>query len=311
VARAWGTGDIADLRGRTAVVTGANSGLGNATAAALAAHGASVVLACRNAERAAAAQAEMRARLPEADVTVRLLDLADLGSVRRFAGSYEEKGIDLLVNNAGVMAVPHRLTADGFELQFGTNHLGHYALTGLLLPALLRCPAPRVVTVSSVMHVGGRIDFGDLQHDRHYRKWGSYTQSKLANLLFAFELDRRAKGARSSLVSLAAHPGYAATNLQAAGPWMEGKAIVARAIEATNRVVAQSAATGALPVLYAATTEGLRGGEFVGPHLWMWGHPAPAWCSPAARNQDAGRRLWEVSEGLTGVSFDALGPGAC
>jgi NAD(P)-dependent dehydrogenase (short-subunit alcohol dehydrogenase family) len=302
----WGSDDLGDLHGRTAIVTGANSGIGYATALALAGHGVSVVLACRNPERAATAQASIRGEFPGADVSAGSLDLADLASVRKFASTHAEGRVDILVNNAGVMAIPHRLTADGFEMQFGTNHLGHFALTGLLLPALLRSSAPRVVTVTSVMHILGKVDFADLQHERRYNRWGPYTEAKLANLLFAFELDRRARSAGSALLSLAAHPGYAATNLQATGARMEGRALVARATEAATRVVAQSAAAGALPVLYAATAPGLHGGEFVGPHLWMWGHPAPAWCTPAARDQDAARHLWEVSEQLTGVAFEAL-----
>ena len=305
----WGPTDIGDLHGRTAIVTGANSGLGFETARALALHGASVVLGCRNADRAAEAQGRIRTEFPGADVTVGPLDLADLASVQSFASTYAGARVDLLVNNAGVMAIPHRLTADGFEMQFGTNHLGHFALTGLLLPALLRSPAPRVVTVSSFMHVFGTIDVTDLQHERRYRRWGSYTQAKLANLLFAFELDRRARSGRSALLSLAAHPGFAATNLQATGPRMDGQVLVARAIEVTNRFVAQSAANGALPVLYAATAPRVHGGEFFGPHLWMWGHPTQAWCTPAARNAEAARRLWEASEQLTGVTFDALSAG--
>ncbi len=306
----WGATDIGDLHGRTAVVTGANSGLGYRISLVLAAHGASVVLACRHAERAEAAQRAIRSEVPNAAVTVGSLDLADLASVRRFASTYSAERIDLLVNNAGVMAIQHRLTADGFEMQFGTNHLGHFALTGLLLPALLRCRAPRVVTVSSLVHVVGKLDFNDLQHERRYGKWGSYAQAKLANLLFAFELDRRARSVGSSLLSLAAHPGYAATNLQATGPRMAGKAFVAQVIEVMNSVVAQSAARGALPTLYAACAPGLHGGEFIGPHLGMWGSPARAWCTPRARNEEAARRLWEVSEQLTGVTFDALAAGS-
>jgi len=304
----WPRLDFGDLHGRTAVVTGANSGLGFATSLALAAHGASVVLACRNADRAATARAEILAQLPHSDLQLAMLDLADLASVRRFARSYADKRIDLLVNNAGVMAIPHALTADGFEMQFGTNHLGHFALTGLLLPALLRRPGSRVVTISSSVHAAGRINFDDLQHERRYRKWGSYAGAKLANMLFAFELDRRAKSARRPLVSVAAHPGFVATNLQGAGFRMEGKALVAEAVDVACRVLAQSTDAGACSTLYAATAPGLHGGEFIGPRLVLWGHPARAWCTPAARDERAARRLWELSEQLTGVTFDALGP---
>ena len=306
----WGVDDIGDLHGRKVVVTGANSGLGYQTALALARHGASVVLACRNAERADAALSDIRAEVADADLKVAAVDLADLASVRRFAETSSGEELDVLVNNAGVMAIPHRVTADGFEMQFGTDHLGHFALTGLLLPALLRRPASRVVTVSSFAHVMGRIDFDDLQGERRYGKWAAYGQAKLANLLFAFELDRRAKASGVGLLSVAAHPGYAATNLQTTGPKMEGRAFMTRANQMANQVFAQSASAGALPILYVATAPGLRGGEFFGPNLWMRGHPAPAWRTPAARNQETALRLWTVSEQLTGVSFDLVRPPA-
>jgi NAD(P)-dependent dehydrogenase (short-subunit alcohol dehydrogenase family) len=304
----WRLDDLGDLRGHTAVVTGANSGLGYETTLALAEHGASVVLACRSPERASLAVERIRAKVPHSVVTVGLVDLADLASVHRFADSLAGTSLELLVNNAGVMALPHLLTADGFEMQFGTNHLGHFALTGRLLAALLRTPSPRVVTVSSLAHVFGRMAFEDLQHEHHYRRWVAYGQAKLANLLFAFELDRRAKVAGARLVSVAAHPGYAATNLQTAGPRMEGNAWLTRVAEIGNRLVAQPASLGAEATLCAATAPGLRGGEFIGPRLGMWGHPAQAWCTPAARNEANARRLWTVSEQLTGVTYDALGP---
>ena len=191
--------------------------------------------------------------------------------------------------------------------RFGTNHLGHFALTGLLLPTLLRSPDPRVVTVSSFMHVFGRLHLDDLQHERRYHRWTAYAQAKLANLLFAFELDRRAKAAATGLISVAAHPGYAATNLQTAGPRMEGQRWLVRVAETGNRLVAQPAGVGAKPILYAATAPALRGGEFIGPQLLMWGHPSRAWCTPLARDRRGARRLWAVSEELTGVEFEALG----
>jgi NAD(P)-dependent dehydrogenase (short-subunit alcohol dehydrogenase family) len=304
----WTLDDLGNLSGRTAVVTGANSGLGYETALALAEHGASVVLACRSPERASLAVERIRAKVSHAVLTVGLLDLADLASVQRFADTLAGTSLDLLVNNAGVMALPHLLTADGFEMQFGTNHLGHFALTGRLLAALLRSPSARVVTVGSLAHVFGRMDFEELQHKHRYRRWVAYGQAKLANLLFAFELDRRAKVAGAGLVSVAAHPGYAATNLQTAGPRMEGNAWLTRVAEIGNRLVAQPASIGAEATLYAATAPGLRGGEFIGPRLGMWGHPARAWSTPAARNEANARRLWTVSEQLTGVTYAALGP---
>jgi NAD(P)-dependent dehydrogenase (short-subunit alcohol dehydrogenase family) len=302
----WNAGDIGDLSGRSAVVTGANSGLGYFTALELARHGAEVTLGCRNQAKGIEAADGIR---KETDQTVMVgsLDLADLSSVRRFATDYvqDHNGLDILVNNAGVMAIPHARTIDGFEMQFGTNHLGHFALTGLLLPAMLSRPA-RVVTVSSIAHVVGHIDFDDPQHERSYSKWLAYGQAKLANLLFAFELDRRAKAAGSSLVSAAAHPGYAATNLQAAGPTLAGRPLQAQAMERLNRIIAQPAAQGALPSLYAATAPGVLGGEFYGPHLAMRGYPAKSPAMPAAHNKESARRLWDLSERLTGVTFAAL-----
>jgi NAD(P)-dependent dehydrogenase (short-subunit alcohol dehydrogenase family) len=304
----WTTADLPDLHGKTAIVTGANSGLGYQTVLALAGAGAHVVLACRNQAKGADACDRIRAGQPDADLELASLDLADLASVRRFAADFAEAhgGLDLLINNAGVMAIPHQRTADGFDMQFGTNHLGHFALTGLVLPSLLARPGARVVTVSSIMHVVGRINFADLQHERSYSKWVAYGQAKLANLLFAFELDRRAQGARVELISAAAHPGYAATNLQATGPMMAGKAAQARFMTSLNSIVAQSDASGALPTLFAATATDVHGGEYFGPELWVRGAPTRAWSMPWARNRAVAARLWDVSQELTGVAFDKL-----
>jgi NAD(P)-dependent dehydrogenase (short-subunit alcohol dehydrogenase family) len=211
-------------------------------------------------------------------------------------------GLDLLVNNAGVMASPYRTTADGFESQIGTNHLGHFALTGLLMDALLARPEPRVVTVSSTAHRTAQIDFDDLQSERSYKRWRAYGQSKLANLLFSFELDRRAREAGMPLRSIAAHPGYSATNLQFAGPTALHERVV---MAVTNRLIAQSADMGALPTLYAATVPELEGGSYVGPDGFMEGrgHPKLVRARRAAYDTDAARRLWETSEELTGVHF--------
>lgn len=297
MASRWTAADIPDQTGKTAVVTGANSGLGASIARDLAHAGASVVLACRN-----TAKGEQIARDIGPGARVEQLDLADLASVRSFAARTDST-VDILINNAGVMAPPRRLTADGFESQFGTNHLGHFALTGLLLEKLLAAPAPRVVTQASGAHRIGRINFDDLQGERRYNNWLAYGQSKLANLLFAFELQKRAAG--TSLESIAAHPGYAATNLQFAGPahWYE-KATMAIA----NRVIAQSADMGALPALYAATAPDVPGGAFVGPDQFFEqrGYPHLVTAAGKAYDQDAAARLWEVSEELTGVrySFD-------
>jgi NAD(P)-dependent dehydrogenase (short-subunit alcohol dehydrogenase family) len=305
----WSAADIPDLAGRTAVVTGANSGLGYHTALELARHGAQVVLACRDQGRGAQALDRLTAEVPDANARLAALDLADLGSVRRFAGSAAvPHALDLLVNNAGVMALPRRQTADGFEMQFGTNHLGHFALTGLLLSRLLARPGARVVTVSSTAAQLGRIDFDDLNAERHYRGWQVYCQSKLANLLFTLELQRRAAVARVDLVSVAAHPGYAATNLQATGPRMAGRRLPELVMTVTNRLFAQSAAMGALPTLYAATEPAVAGGSYLGPAgpFQQRGHPRLVSMGRAATDPDTARRLWEVSEALTEVRYPAL-----
>jgi len=310
----WTVADIPDQHGRLAVVTGANSGLGFQAALALARAGAHVILAARDASRGEAALGRLRASASGADVELMALDLADLSSVRDFAGAFDERHdhLDLLVNNAGVMALPYRRTADGFEMQLGTNHLGHFALTGLLLPRLLAGSAPRVVTVSSGAHRLGKIRFDDLQGERRYRKWLAYGQSKLANLLFTFELQRRAEAAGTPLRSVAAHPGYAATNLQVAGPRMENSRVGERLNELANRVLAQPDSQGALPPLYAATVPELPGGSYVGPDgpFEARGHPQRVEASGAAKDQATARRLWEVSEELTGVRYDFAPTGA-
>ncbi len=304
MASGWTAAQIPDQSGRAAVVTGANSGLGLVTARELARAGASVVLACRNLEKGERALSELRAAAPPAQARLEPLDLADLRSVRAFAQrlSAEQQSLDLLINNAGVMAPPRRLTADGFESQLGTNHLGHFALTGLLLGLLCRAAAPRVVTVSSSAHRLAKIKFDDLQLERHYNRWLAYGQSKLANLMFCFELQRRASAAGSPLRSLAAHPGYAATNLQFAGPAkFYEKALMALG----NKLYAQSAEMGALPTLYAATGLDLPGGTFVGPDGIGEGrgHPQIVTASGKAYDEHAWRRLWETSGELTGVDF--------
>ncbi len=305
MAARWTAADIPDQTGRVAIVTGANSGLGLATARELARGSAGVVLACRSEEKASGAMHSIRNVVPSADLTVGMLDLSDLGSVRAFAESFVAPGrsLDLLINNAGIMAAPRGLTKQGFESQFGTNHLGHFALTGLLLPALLRAPAPRVVTVSSTMHRGGKMNFDDLNGERKYSRWGAYSQSKLANLMFCFELQRRATEAGSALLSMAAHPGYAATNLQFAAP----DRFYERAyMWLGNRLIAQSADMGALPTLYAATVPDLPGGTYVGPggRTEQRGYPKVVGAAGKAYDEQAWRRLWEISEELTGVHYE-------
>ena len=286
--------DVPDLTGKTAIVTGASSGIGLATAKALVAHGARVILAVRDEAKGRNAAKAMPG---PGGAEVAVLDLASLDSVRAFARDWSRQPVDLLINNAGVMIPPLSRTADGFELQFGTNHLGHFALTNLLLPNV----TGRVVTVSSSAHRYGRIDFDDLNWERRrYRAWRAYGQSKLANLLFTAELQRRLTEAGSPVLSMAAHPGYAATNLQSHS---DSRLMEFAMGTLGNRLVAQDAASGALPTLYAATAE-LPGNTFAGPSGFggLRGAPAPCARSKAASDAEVARRLWQVSESLTGVT---------
>jgi len=297
----WTAADIPDLSGRVAIVTGANSGLGLITARELARRGAEVVVACRSVAKGAAAAADIKAATGGPAPRISQLDLGSLDSVRRFAGEFSDQRVDLLVNNAGVMMTPRMVTIDGFELQLGTNHLGHFALTGLLLPSLERGDSSRVVTVSSNEHKGGRLDFDDLQQEAGYSPRGAYQRSKLANAVFAIELDRRLRALAAPVMSVFAHPGYSATNLQSSGPTGVAKALMA----ISNRVVAQSADRGALPTLYAATAAAVEGGQYFGPDgiAEMRGFPTRTKAIPEAYDQATGTRLWEVSEELTGVSY--------
>jgi NAD(P)-dependent dehydrogenase (short-subunit alcohol dehydrogenase family) len=291
--------DIPDMTGRTVIVTGANSGLGLETAKAFAHAGAHVVLAVRNEAKGRGAAGT----LPSPGTKeIRLLDLASLDSVRAFARDWSGQPVDLLINNAGVMIPPLSRTADGFESQFGTNHLGHFALTNLLLPSMRE--TGRVVTLSSGVHQVGRIDFDDLNWERRkYRRWPAYGQSKLANLLFTAELQRRLTEAGSKVLSMAAHPGWAATNLQA----QSGSRLMDFALGTGNRLLAQDAARGALPTLYAAVAD-LPGNTFVGPSRLGGLRPPPASCprSKAATDEATARRLWDVSEQLTGTTFPPI-----
>jgi NAD(P)-dependent dehydrogenase (short-subunit alcohol dehydrogenase family) len=258
----WTANDIPDQSGRVAVVTGANSGLGYVTALELARHGARVVLAARNEVRGREAIARVIAAVPDADIELRSLDMASLASIREFADEVHASypALDLLVNNAGVMAIPRRETADGFEMQFGTNHLGHFALTGLLLSLLINRPGARVVTVSSTAHKPGKLNVDDIMHEQSYRRWKTYSDSKLSNLLFAFELQRRLSAIDSPLISVAAHPGTASTNL--INPGSEGNRLKQTVMAAGIRIIGQSAEQGALPQLYAATSPDVHGGEY-------------------------------------------------
>lgn len=264
----WSVERMPDLSGATIVVTGANSGLGFEATRAFARKGGHVVMACRSVERGEEAAAGIREELPGASLSVHEWDLADLDSVRAFAEEVSRTypSLHILCNNAGVMAIPRRETAEGFETQFGVNHLGHFALTGLLLDRLVETGGEtRVVTQSSALHENGEIDFDDLHSENEYDEWDAYAQSKLANVLFAYELDRRLRSADLNVKSVACHPGYAATNLQRRGPEMAGSRLRLWAMRAANALVAQSARQGALPLLYAATAPDIEGGDYIGP----------------------------------------------
>ncbi len=301
----WTARDIPDQSGRIAVVTGANSGLGYVTARELARRGARVLLGCRSEDRGRAALERLRGEVPEADAELRPLDLADLTSVRAFATGLPDERIDVLVNNAGLMAVPYALTADGFEMQFGVNHLGHFALTGLLLDRLLAAEAARVVNVSSMLHLIANIDPEDLNSERGYHAWVAYGRSKTANLLFTRELARRA--APHGMTVAAAHPGYSATELQAKGPRLAGRRAGERLMGLFNAVFASSAELGAAPSLYAATAPSVTPGSFTGPRvLGVRGGPGRAGQASWTRSDVAAIRLWEASERLTGVGYGAL-----
>jgi NAD(P)-dependent dehydrogenase (short-subunit alcohol dehydrogenase family) len=303
----WSADDLPDLSGKTIVVTGGNSGIGYEAAIQFARRQARVVLACRNMDKASAASERITALAPGASVEAMALDLSSLASVRGFADAFKARNrmLHVLCNNAGVMAIPYSRTADGFEMQFGTNHLGHFALTGLLLDRLLAADGARVVNVSSGAHRMGQIHFDDLKLEHGYGKWRAYGQSKLANLLFTYELQRRIEAAGAKLISVACHPGYAATNLQAMGPRMSGSAVMETMMGLANRLFAQSAAMGALPTLYAAAAPDLRGGEYIGPDGLgeMWGHPVKVNSNAASHDTSAATRLWQISEQLTNVRY--------
>ncbi|MEX0620674.1 MAG: oxidoreductase [Solirubrobacterales bacterium] len=312
----WSNEHIPDQSGRLAVVTGANSGIGLVTARELARKGAKVIIACRDTSRGEAAVDRMRIQLApngaDASFEVRALDLADLASVREFATGLiddHHDGIDLLINNAGVMAPPRQETADGYELQFGTNHLGHFALTGLLFDQLKSKPDSRVVTVSSNAHKMGKINFDDLQSSNQYRRWNAYGQSKLANLIFAIDLQRRIDEAGLQMKSMGAHPGLSATNLGSAGTG-RGKGLVnlmtTPVLKFSNAVLAQDADHGALPTLFAATDPDLAGGSYIGPDGIGEHRGSPTIVTPrkVARNQEVADRLWSESVEMTGVDYD-------
>lgn len=301
---------LPDLTDRLALVTGANSGLGFEASKALAGAGARVLMACRDPNRASRAIVEIHAAHPNARVELVPLDLASLRSVRSAAERVraEHSQLDLLINNAGLMAIPRALTEDGFEMQMGVNHFGHFALTGLLLDRLLAAPAARIVTVTSLAHRIGRIRFEDVDFAERYRKWDAYGQSKLANLMFAIELHRKLLESQAPAISVACHPGYASTNLQSVGPALEGSAFMAAMMKASNALFAQSAVRGAECLLAAATKPELRGGECIGPGgpLQAFGAPTEVSVRKLAHNPRIAAKLWALSVERTGVSYPQL-----
>jgi NAD(P)-dependent dehydrogenase (short-subunit alcohol dehydrogenase family) len=306
MAARWTPAAIPPQSGKLAYITGANNGIGYQAALVLARAGCAVILGCRDRSKAAAARTHILAAVPAAEIDIADLDLASLPSVRTAAQTFLATGrrLDLLINNAGIMALPdRRTTPDGFELQLGTNHFGHFALTGLLLPALLHTGA-RIVTVSSIAHRGATMDFADLQWERGYKPWPAYRRTKLANLLFGFELQRRLERASASAISVVVHPGVSNTNLFAAGPGSSG-GFIARLTPSFIALIAQSDAQGAWPTLYAATMPQIEGGHYYGPDGFreMRGYPIEVRAEAQAYDESLGRRLWEVSEQLTGVRY--------
>jgi len=307
MATQWTTAQIPSQSGKTALITGANSGIGYQAAVELARAGAHVLLGVRDLQKGSEALRKLRATVPNASAEVVQLDMASLASISAFAAGFaaRHQPLDLLINNAGVMALPHReTTADGFERQFGTNHLGHFALTGLLMPQLLAAPHPRVVTVASLAHRNGKIDFKNLQSEQKYVPWDAYSASKLANILFANELDARA--AHSRLVSIPVHPGVATTSILANGPGL--KDLKSRLVTLLAPFLFQDDAMGALPTLYAATAPEANGGEYIGPNGFQEfkGYPGPAQLKPQAKDTATAAQLWAVSEQLTGVIYPPL-----
>ena len=293
----WTAAHIPDLTEKVAIVTGANSGIGYETARALAGKGATVILACRNDNRGKTAVQTICQNQPDAKAIFLHLDLANLASIKQFVDDFTRQfgRLDMLINNAGIMAVPFGKTIDGFESQFGTNHLGHFALTGRLLRLLIHTPSSRVITVSSGGHRFGKINFENLNAEKSYDRGDAYGQSKLANLLFTYELQRQFKKAQIDAIAAAAHPGWTATNLQV--HW--------RMVRLLNPIISQAPPMGALPTLYAATSPDVEGGDYFGPDGWLElrGHPKKVQSSAASYDEVVAANLWQISEELTGVNY--------
>ncbi len=293
----WTAENIPDLTGKVAIVTGANSGIGYEAAQALACHAATVILACRNKAKGAAAIQQIERECPKARAELMPLDLSDLAAIHRFADEFAAHydRLDMLINNAGIMMTPFGKTADGFELQFGTNHLGHFALTGLLLDPILHTRQARVITISSSGHRWGQIDFNNLNAEKGYDRGKAYSQSKLANLLFTYELQRRFQDAGVDAIAVAAHPGWTATNL----------AVHWRMVRALTPFIGQKPPMGALPTLYAATAPDVQGGDYYGPRGWqeIRGYPTKVRSTDRSHDMAVAARLWTISEELTGVRY--------
>ncbi len=306
----WTVKDIPNQTDRVAIVTGANSGLGYQSSLALAKKGATVVMACRNQKQGQQALDQIKQQVPNARLELASLDLSDLATIHTFATGFKSRHdkLDVLLNNAGIMAIPRGETKDGFEMQLGVNHLGHFALTGLVLENLLNTAHSRVVTTTSLVHAIGRINFENLQVQRRYTRYGAYAQSKLANLLFAFELQRQLAAIGADVISVAAHPGYANTSLQNTSATASGSLLESLWYPIGNTIMAQSAEMGALPQLYAATAPEIKGGELYGPLFLTRGQPRHDWAIPAAYNRAVAQRLWMVSEDLTRVHYNFTKP---
>lgn len=300
----WTTNDVPDLGGKIIIVTGGNSGLGYESVKAFAAKGAEVILACRNVEKGEQAKNEILSQNPKGVIIVKQLDLMDLDSVRNFVVEFKKHytHLDVLLNNAGIMTTPYFLTKDGFEAQMGTNHLGHFALTGLLLNLIRKTPASRVVNVSSAAHKQGKMDFENLLFEggKGYGKMTSYGRSKLSNLLFTYELQRRFESSGMDAISLTAHPGVSQTNLAV---HLE-KSFWFRMLIPIFKMISQSQAQGALPQIRASVDPAVSGGQYYGPHKGMKGDPVLAKSNAASHNLEDAKKLWEVSEALTGITFD-------
>ncbi|GER90009.1 short-chain dehydrogenase [Dictyobacter vulcani] len=306
----WTVSEIPDLQGRIVLVTGANSGLDLETVRALAAKRAHVIMACRNLEKGQQAQATLLKEVPQASLELVSLDLASLDAVREFASGFSANHarLNLLFNNAGVMAIPRHETRDGFEMQFGTNHLAHFALTGLLLPILLATSQSRIISTTSAARAMGKIRFDDLNRTRAYGRWEAYGQSKLSNLLFAFELQQRLAAADATTISVAAHPGYAVTNLQTTSATTSGASVEQFLYKTIGPALGQSAHMGALPQLYAGLSTDIHGGELVGPGSFggLRGYPKIDTKAQKEYDKATARHLWEESVKLTGVDYSAL-----